>query len=236
MNTLYQKNELAFALVWIVLYVVLFSVSDNLSEALGIEKLITAPLCIALSLILWIWLGKHQLREKYGLCRFVGNLRDYLYFLPLLLLVSVNLWNGAQLRTSAAEAVLYIVSMLCVGFLEELLFRGFLFCALRQDNVKSAILISSITFGMGHIVNLLNGAAVVSTLLQICYACAVGFLFTILFYRGKSLLPCIAAHGLINAFSVFSTGASIEFEVFGALFLTAVSLGYAVWMLRRAER
>lgn len=235
MNNLYRKNELTFALVWIALYVVLFSAADSLSETLGTAKLLTAPLCIAFVLLLWLWLGKNQLGEKYGLCRFSGTLRDYLYFLPLLLLVSVNLWNGVQLRYSAAETILYVVSMLCVGFIEEILFRGFLFQALLQDNARSAVLISSLTFGIGHIVNLLNGAEVFSTLLQICYASAIGFLFTILFYKGKSLIPCIAAHSLVNALSAFAVETPKEVGVLSALFLIAVSLGYALWIIRRPK-
>lgn len=62
-------------------------------------------------------------------------------------------------------------------------------CALRRsNNIKFAVFISSITFGMGHIVNLLNGKDLIPTLLQICYAVAIGFLFTIIIYKGKSFL------------------------------------------------
>ena len=41
---------------------------------------------------------------------------------------------------------------------------------MEKDNVKSAIAVSAITFGMGHIVNLFHGADVLPTLMQICYA------------------------------------------------------------------
>lgn len=236
MNKLYCKNELSFALIWIGLYIVLFSLADHFSELLGTAKVLTAPLCIVFSLVLWNWIRHHQLLEKYGLCSFDGIPKDYLYFLPLFLLASTNLWNGIQLRFSAAETVLYAVSMLCVGFIEEILFRGFLFQALHQTNIKSAVLISSITFGIGHIVNLLNGAEVFSTLLQICYACAIGFLFTILFYRGKSLIPCIVTHGLLNSFSAFSNDTTEQFSLFSALVLILISLSYATWIIRRTEK
>lgn len=35
---------------------------------------------------------------------------------------------------------------------------------MEKNNVKSAIIVSSITFGIGHIVNLLNGADLIPTL------------------------------------------------------------------------
>ena len=81
-----------------------------------------------------------------------------LFYIPLIVLLTVNLWYGVAMNTSPLEMVLYILSMLCVGFLEEMIFRGFLFQAMVKDGVKSAIIVSSVTFGIGHIVNLINGS------------------------------------------------------------------------------
>ena len=153
MYRLYKKNELNFSLVWIISYVVLFSVADSFSASLGTEKIIAAPVAIVFTLLLLVFVSKHNLKEKYGLCSFNGSLRNFLYFTPLLLIMSINLWNGVTMKLSVLETVLYILSMLCVGFIEEIIFRGFLFKALYNDNVKLAIVISSVTFGIGHIVN-----------------------------------------------------------------------------------
>ncbi|MBD5536303.1 MAG: CPBP family intramembrane metalloprotease [Lachnospiraceae bacterium] len=62
--------------------------------------------------------------------------------------------------------------MPCVGFIEEVIFRGFLFKALAENNVKSAVIISSVTFGLGHLVNLFNGSGMdlINNLCQICFA------------------------------------------------------------------
>lgn len=181
MTRLYQKNEFTFSIVWIVLYVVLLSAADQISTRFGTAKAVTAPLTVAMTVFLAAWIGKNHLKEKYGLARVSIEYKKYLYFLPLILIASTNLWRGAALNMSVLETVLYVISMLCVGFLEEVIFRGFLFQALCKDNVKQAVVISSITFGIGHIVNLLNGAEIGPTLLQICYAVALGFLFTIIF-------------------------------------------------------
>ena len=235
MNRLYKKSELMFSLVWIAMYVVLFSLSDSLSISLGIEKIITAPLGLIFVVFLWYWIKKQDLLEKYGLCSFKGDVKKYLYFIPLALIVTCNLWNGVTLNLSGAETSLYIFSMLCVGFIEEVIFRGFLFKALCIENLKRAILISSITFGIGHVVNLLNGAEVFLTVLQICYATAIGFLFTIIFYKGKSLFPCIVVHSIFNALSVFAVEGSRVFNIVTAIVLTAISIAYAVWILKKEE-
>ena len=232
MKKLYNKNEVTFSIIWIVLYVVLLSVADSISASLGTAKLITAPLCILMTAFLFFWVKKNNFMEKYGLCKFGGSIKKYLFFLPLMILCSTNLWNGVTMNLSLLETILYIISMLCVGFLEELIFRGFLFRAMCKDNVKSAIIVSSITFGIGHIVNLLNGAELLSTLLQICYAIAMGFLFTILFYYGKSLIPCIISHSVINSLSVFGVESGKTLDIITAIVLIVVSLTYALWIIK----
>ena len=69
MTKLYRKSEIAFAILWIVAYVVLSSLADQLSESVGIVKSATAALHIAMSLILFFWIAKNGLAVKYGLCR-----------------------------------------------------------------------------------------------------------------------------------------------------------------------
>lgn len=235
MKKLYSKNELTFSIIWIVLYVVLLSMADSFSADLGTEKLITAPLCVVMTGFLFFWVKKNNLMEKYGLCKFKGNLKKYLFFLPLFILCSTNLWNGVTLNISPLESLLYVISMLCVGFLEELIFRGFLFRAMCKDNVKSAIIVSSITFGIGHIVNLLNGAELLSTLLQVCYAIAIGFLFTIIVYYGKSLIPCIISHSVVNSLSAFSVKSGKTLDIITAIVIIVVSISYALWIIKSEQ-
>ncbi|MBP3652731.1 MAG: CPBP family intramembrane metalloprotease, partial [Clostridia bacterium] len=179
MLRLYKKSLLGFSLVWIGMYVVGFSLADGFSEKLGIAKIITAPLGIVLSILLLIWLYRHDLARASGLRAFRGSGCAYLWFIPLVVISSCNLWLGVGMQHTVLETALYMLSMLCVGFLEEVIFRGFLYRAMRDEGTRCAILISGVTFGIGHIVNLLNGAEFLPTLMQICYATAIGVLFTV---------------------------------------------------------
>ena len=235
MKKLYAKSELWFSLVWIIAYVVLFSLADSISSVLGAEKLITAPVAAALTIFLLVWLGRNGLFAKYGLARVVIDHKQYLYYLPLLVLISTNLWGGIALWLSPVETALYVISMIGVGILEEVIFRGFLFQALCKDNFKTAVVISSVTFGIGHIVNLLNGANFLPTLLQIIYATAAGFLFTILFHKSGSLLPCIVTHCAINSLSAFSAQRAPTLDYVAAAVLTVLALLYAVWILKKSK-
>ena len=56
MKKIYDKDEVNFSLIWIGIYVVLFSVAENLSASIGIEKVITAPFSVALTIIMFAWL------------------------------------------------------------------------------------------------------------------------------------------------------------------------------------
>ena len=235
MKRLYEKSELVFAIIWIVFYVLLFSVADMLSAYLGYEKIITAPISVAVSLFLFLWIWKNELTDKYGLKRAKFPLKIYLCFIPLIVMISVNLWGGIRFQYCVLETVLFVISMLGVGVIEELIFRGFLFKAMSKDSVTWAIVVSSLTFGLGHVINLINGAEVIPTLLQIVYAIAGGFLFTVIFYKSGCMLPCIIAHGLINALSVFAVDFTLKFHIITAVVLTMLSISYGLWILKTSK-
>jgi len=239
MKKLFDKSEILFAMLWIVVYVVGFSNADLLSEAIGFPKVITACLGLVLSLLLFFFLRKHRLGNYFGLCRFKGSLPGFLFFLPLLVITSVNFWCGLTLPADLFAASFGVLVMCFVGFLEEVIFRGFLFKAMCKSGVKSAIIVSSLTFGVGHIVNLTLGASLPETLLQLIYASAVGFCYTMIVYKGGSLLPCIFSHILINATSIFAAEPSGEMMILLAAVQTVLGIGYGVWLglaNRKAEQ
>lgn len=234
LKKLYQKSQIWFAVAWIIAYVVLASLGDNLSEEIGVSKALTLPILVALSVALFIFVKKNGLFEEYGLCKPQISGAKMLYYLPLIIFLTVNLWYGVALNSSPIETVLYVLSMFCVGFLEEMIFRGFLFKAMAKNGVKSAIIVSSITFGIGHIVNLINGSGAdfLPTLLQVIYAVAIGFTFVMIFYKTKSLIACILVHGIFNSLSAFSNQAVItpNRQIISGLIITVISTGYALYI------
>lgn len=203
MKNIYDKNEVTFAIIMIVIYVVGTSVSEKISASIEIAKLVPAIFHFIFTILVLAWLVKNGLTEKYGLTAPGYKLCSVWFFIPLLVVACSGLIFGVKLQYSPLETILYVISMVSVGFLEEIIFRGFLFVGMAQNNLKSAIIVSSLTFGIGHIVNLFNGKRLPETLMQIVFAVAVGFTLVILFYKGKSLLPCIAFHALNNSLSAF---------------------------------
>ena len=236
MKKLYEKNELTFAIVWIVVYCVLQSLANPLNKAIGIEYAASAAFCVLQTIVLFTFIRKNGLQKRYGLCKSPVPAWRFLYYMPLVILASGNLWNGVALNYTPMETVCRIVCMLCVGFLEEVIFRGLLFKAIAKDNIKSAIVISSVTFGIGHIINLFNGSGMnlVNNLCQIVFAIAVGFLLVTIFYHGGSLLPCILVHAAINTLGTFANDANLttEMHLLHLAVLTAVTVVYMLILTR----
>lgn len=234
LNKLYDKSKIWFAVAWITAYCVLMSVGDALSAQVGIEKSVTLIIGAVLLAVLLLFLNKNGLFAEYGLCTPKTSARAMLYYVPILVMLSVNLWYGVTLNYGALETALYILTMLCVGALEEIIFRGLLFEAMRKDSLKAAIIVSSVSFGIGHIINLINGsgAQLLPNLLQVVYATAAGFMFVMMYYKSKSLLVCIAAHGIFNALSVFANEAAAtnEMQILTAILLTVITGSYAAYL------
>ena len=239
MKKLYEKSRLAFSIIWIVAYCVLMSMGDSLSESVGISKSVTLPIAFTMSAILIIFIKRNRLDNEYGLCKSKVPAGKMLFYIPLAILMSANLIYGFKLNLPPTETVLYILTMFGVGFLEEVIFRGLLFKAMAENGIKSAIIVSSITFGMGHIINLFNGsgAELLPNILQVIYAAAAGFMFVMIFYKSGSLIPCIIGHGVFNALSVFAdeSALSLNQRIVSCIFLVVVSGGYGAYIALKVK-
>ena len=234
-----RKKQACISITWIVAYCVLMSIGDSLSESVGISKSITLPIALIMSGVLLIFIKRNRLDNEYGLCKSKVSAGKMLFYLPLVILMSANLIYGFKLKLSLAETVLYILTMLCVGFLEEVIFRGLLFKSMAENGVKSAIIVSGITFGIGHIINLFNGsgAELLPNILQIIYATAAGFMLVMIFHKTGSLIPCIVFHGIFNALSVFAdeSALSLNQRIISCVFLVVVSGGYGAYIALKAK-
>lgn len=227
MKKLYEKNELWFALLWIFVYC---AVSIPIRGKLGDESMAMAAGLFVIAAGILAFVKKHHLEEKYGLVKWKGKAADYLFFVPMFILMTGNLWGGFAVAYSGMDQVSAVISMLLIGFIEEMIFRGFLFrVLLKKDPVPVAITISAVTFGIGHIVNLLAGQANLDTVIQVFFAIAWGYIFTMVFYKSGSLIVCIIVHGMVDAFSKFAAHANNMAFVYMAVTI-AVAVVYCIYL------
>lgn len=230
MKKLFEKYESLACILLIVFYVIINSYCMN---NLGLEDYRSTLINTILSGALFLLVVKLGRTEYYGLQK-VADMKKYLYFIPLLIIAAVNLTNGLNINYPLKGIVFYMLTMVNIGFIEEMLFRGFLFRMMEKDNLKSAMIVSSITFGMGHIVNLLNGREMVSTLYQMCYAIILGYLLVIIFYKSKSIIPCVVFHALINALSVFNVEKQVSYFR-SAIFVVIIPVLY-IWYINKTAK
>ena len=217
LDKLYRKSRITFAIVWIVAYVVITSSADGISADLGTEKIFTVPVLAAMSMLLWLWVRHAQKKGLFALTAPSVPAARLLFYVPAFVVATKKVYFGFTPQASALECVLWVASMVFVGFLEELIFRGFLFRAMDEQNRTRAIIVTSITFGIGHIVNLFNasGQDLAMTLCQISFAVSVGFMLVMMLLKSGSLWPCIIFHMVNNALSVFEDE-TVEIALFGS--------------------
>ena len=255
MKKLYAKSELSFALLWIGLYVIVMNIAlqfcggfDDLSGKTVPQMLVPVICILILAAGSTVWIYRSDLKDKFGLCIFKGNLKSFLFFIPLAAMSFINLKNGLALSAPLAVSLLMAVNLAVGGYVEEIIFRGFLFRAMAKENLRSAIIVSAVTFGAGHIVNLANTTDTLGVLLQVCYAIVIGFLYTVIAYKGGSLWPCIASHMFVNGCSVFAKEQGLFTDLIAAVFghastdlqqictavlIILISGGYALWIWKK---
>ncbi|MBR0529478.1 MAG: CPBP family intramembrane metalloprotease [Ruminococcus sp.] len=243
MKELYKKNEITFSVVMIVIYVLGMSIMMNISKAAGLPNFFELMFAVSFTRLLVSFIGKEELRDKTGLCVPKVPAKNAAYYLPMYFVAVLPLFCGVKAQGGAKEMTLFVCKMLFVGFLEEIIFRGFLYKAIQKQNDKRAVVISALTFGVGHAVNLLNGSSVFETVIQILFAVGVGFMLVFIVRRTGSLIHCMLFHGLNNALTGFTSG-SLLIKLMGSernaviievAVRLAITVGYTLWLIKCVE-
>lgn len=188
-----------------------------------------------------------------------GKIHAWLYLLPCLIvaldnfpLISYINGNMHFTRTGAWDFVLFALYCLAIGLFEECVFRGVLFSVIAslfsQDKKVffKTFVVSSAVFGLAHLFNLLSGAGIGATLLQVCYTTLTGGLFAFAMIKTKNVLCAAFVHGLYNfcglLLSEQGLGSGIVFDVGTGVMMGIISviIGvfvlYSVWKYTEAER
>lgn len=200
MRKLLEKKPVLHAVLWIVIYIVTVNIGGALSEQLNLPNLVTGVFLLALSGILTFYLFSNHKIEQFGFKRLtIRNMQQALFYSPLVLLAIIQFIPGIKPSLSTADILIFSLLMIGTGFVEELIFRGFLFRGIQsKSGTTRAILISGITFGLGHIVNLMNGYSFTEQFGQIIAAVIIGIILALLVAITGNLLPGIVFHIIFN--------------------------------------
>ncbi len=120
---------------------------------------------------------------------------------------------------------------------EEIVFRGvILVLLLKKFESKVAILIDGVLFGFFHYINLAYGADLISTLGQVAFTTFFGITIAYLFIKTKSLIPCIIAHYVNNAFQpLVSHNIPLSFYFF-IIFIVLLPMIFSILLIKYTLR
>ncbi len=187
----------AFGLLW--LYDPIYS-QDELTQQLCkslLSRVLGSVVFLSLSFYLNYRVWHRPLRGSWKV------------LLPCALVVVNNLPIIALLTKTASVTRtdliwLYALDALFIGLFEELAFRGTLFLAIlekRRDSKKKIFfttVVSSAIFGLVHLANLLEGAGVGATVMQVGYSFLIGGMCSIVLLKTGNLLFCVLLHAVYN--------------------------------------
>lgn len=237
MRELQSNKPIIHALIWIFIYILFAMIGSNLSMLIGLSTLEFIVLLI-LSIVLLLYIFKNKWLSYYGINKIKQlNVKRCLYYSPLLIIVGVNINSGLNTSLKFTEVITIMGIMLCVGFLEEIIFRGLLYKAIREkSSAKLAILISAITFGIGHIINLFNGYMVSQQIIQIIIAISIGMLLSIIFEYTNNIIPGVIFHFMFNTAASISNITSFEQRKVELVAIIIISFIYGIYIVKEFSK
>ncbi|MDD7794429.1 CPBP family intramembrane glutamic endopeptidase [Clostridium sp. 'White wine YQ'] len=217
MKKLYERKAVLHSLVWLILYLVLNTISDNIAGALNLDfNMVTAIPNLLLSVICYFYLKRTSIANDIGLLTKPAEKSSVmLYYIPLIILPFLNLIYGINTSLSIVEIAFLLAMYAGVGFMEEVIFRGLMFKALiKKWNRYVVVIFISFTFAMGHIVSMTAiGQNSTDTVLQIINALVVGCMFMTVILASGNLTICIIVHIMYNFIGNISMANSSHIEI-----------------------
>ena len=162
--------------------------------------------------------------------------RAFLWFAPLLLIEALPFLNGLKEGLTQGAIALSLVFTLLVGFTEELYFRGLVWQALRRKSLATALFLSSFLFSIGHFFNLMAGAGLSDTVLQVIFAFVFGVVAAEIAHATGSLLIPAAWHFAHNFISQLTRAGEGPQGLAIALIQGTVLSVYAIYLYRKVYR
>lgn len=235
----------------LVLYVVVLYVPQIIMGAFDVAAPTSDLINLAIYSGFWFFVVPFVLKIP----RRVGVLGDYLRDIQLVNTKPLGRLITLGVATGGLYLLMMVVSSLLIGwyapnvqsilppenwillygnvgaFFEEVAIRGvILILLLRRYARVTAVLLSALLFGVGHIITFFLGNELFFSLVQVVYASCLGILFAALVLKTNSLLPGIIAHMMINSFSGI-LGNSLEVSEMAILLLITSMLTTVLGLL-----
>ena len=240
----------AVALLVFALMAAVSFVRKLLPESLAIDyvrQLFSILWPLALTLVLGY--GWCYRRGSFGKTLLAGAFALGLFSFTFLVRAGDAILSDETAWKSAAGIGLGLINLFGIGFREETIYRGVIAnslgiaCGKDPRGVWKAVITSGLIFGLAHFSNIIAGVQITQALIQVISACAIGILFTAVYFRGGNLWALVLIHCLIDAGglfrSAFTTASSNVEDVnnlsWAGLVIVPIFLGVTLFLLRKKK-
>ena len=220
---------------------VVFTILDpKLTDDATMQTLLKSTLSRVFGSAVFLFVLLYQRKRLFML----PTVRCLSSFLPALAVVINNFPILSAIRGDAyltrPELIwLFALDSLMIGVFEEIAFRGVLFLLVLEGRhetsrqiFRTTVGISAV-FGLVHLVNLLEGAGVGATLLQVGYSFLIGGMCSIVLLKSGNLLLCILLHAVYDfCGGLYPTlGAGVWWDTPTVIFTAVLGVAVFVWMM-----
>lgn len=232
-----KQKPVLTSILWALLilaFYILGGVITQVNKMNAANTKLVDGLCIwgaVLTAIIYIWKSNYTFAEIGFKHIEKGTIPIALYFLPAAVMEIIGFTVGFNFNIKYLFATIFCT--VAVGFAEEIYFRGIIFKTLEIKGIKKAIIISSAIFGVMHAGNIVGGADIFYTCIQIVFAFAFGIVFVEIFYFTKSLIPIIIWHFVHDCLTYIENTPTTQTTIILGGIQTLILVIYAVYMWRK---
>lgn len=165
-----------------------------------------------------------------------GTMKELYYCIPMIIVALSGMIAGVDFSQGMSFLLASLFLTIGVGLSEEIYFRGIIYNLWKTQGKGKAVMVSSILFGICHLMNVLGGAGIIETVLQIFFAFFYGIIFALIFIKTESLLPCVGLH-FLHDFCAFVGSELTDVAELGLILAqTVIMLIYIVLLVRHQTK
>ena len=240
----FSKYQILFMLILIIMMIIFEFIDMPLFQNLEDEGIITDSIMRLLGGIAFI-----IILTGFGYAKIfqIKHFWKSLFIIIPALIISINnfpiiaFFDGRALLSAPEYRIyLFLFECLCIGFYEEIIYRGIILGILFQNLAKTkngllkAIVFSSFVFGLSHLLNLFSGAAIGDTVLQIGYSFLLGTLWAVMYLKTQNLWLTMLLHATYNFFGqvMFRLG-TVEgrFDIYTVIITVVLAVLVAIYTI-----
>jgi membrane protease YdiL (CAAX protease family) len=102
---------------------------------------------------------------------------------------------------------------------------------LKNSSKLRAVLISGVTFAIGHIVNLLRGYTTADQINQVVIGIFIGIVLALIVALTNNIIPCVLYHIFFNISGTI-TNSNLKLETYMVVITSIICLFYSIYLIK----